>query len=431
MEGLGEGYEAFMERLQSDFAVSKSAAQNGNTNPKLHSQIPNPNSNIHSQVPNPNHSQITSPTPSIHGQTPNTNQSPSHNSNPNIHSQIHNAGINNRGNFSSSSQHHHHQQQHHNIVGPSHLHPPKYVGYPSLANAFTLKKKNEEEKERERERERERGLGIGGMSIGGGGIGGGSHSLSDEKNEKPVKKSSLLLPPGFHPIARTVSSEIHRVSEDDEVLLQTTTMTKGHHRRSQSEIAFRLPEDITFDYDQEHTHGFHETDDFIDDFFSSLDFDKMNISQPNVGDNNDNNNNIAGHNSNTNLNHDRPHMIPHHSRSFSVDQMLSGFNSGNNEDAFGFHTSNDDMFLGKGDEGNVGNERPRHRHSHSFSMDGSSSSSSSMQQQKDIGSTSTSSEASKSVSANKLAELALIDPKRAKRFENLMLSYLDLPFPFF
>jgi hypothetical protein len=310
----------------------------------------------------------------------------------------------------------------------SHSHPPKYVGYPSPANAFTLKKKNEEDKERERERER------GGGGIGG--IGAGSHALcasvgKDEKAEKPENMATLHLPPGFRPISRTFSSDTNAASEEEESQPYTMEAPKGHHRRSQSEIAFRLPDDITFDYDQEYIAEFHEPNDFEDDFFSSLDFDKMNLSfpsQPSVGSNGDNNsgknvgNNSGNSTNNINMNRERAHAMPHHSRSFSVDQMFSGFNTGNHDDVFGICTSRDDILSGHGDEGHAFNERPRHRHSHSFSIDGSStsSSSSSLQPQKDLGSTSASSESSKSVSANKLAELALIDPKRAKRFGTLM-----------
>lgn len=294
MEGLGEGYEAFLERLQSDFAMSKGSAQNGNpaTNPGM------------------NHS---------HGHASNAN--------------LKGSAKLNRGTFPAH-------------LPPSHLPPPKYVGYPSPANAFTVKKD--------------------------------ASSSSSSGGRPPVdtgkdEKTSSMKFPG---ISRTFSSDLNEVSD-------VPYHHKGH-RRAQSEIAFRLPDDIIFDYEPGSLEASAEADELGDDFISMLDLDKMNLSSastslPTSTKSVSNVNNLP--------------TTPHHARSYSVDQMLAGFNG--NEDVFGYTEE-------------PVTERPRHRHSHSYSMDGSS-----MPFPKEAGSSSA--ESSKTVSANKLAELALIDPKRAKR----------------
>lgn len=294
MEGLGEGYEAFVERLQSDFAVSKSSAQNGNHNPSI-------------------------------------NHSHSHNSNPNVK-------VGAKLNRSAYPSH----------LLPSHLPHPKYVGYPSPANAFTVKKEES-------------------SSPSESSIRGGRPLVDVAKDEK----ASAL---GFPGISRTFSSDLNEVSD--------VPYHHRGHRRAQSEIAFRLPDDIVFDYEPGFLESSAEADELGDDFLSMLDLEKMNLSSASMA--------LPAMKTYNNINH-LP-AAPHHARSFSVDQMLAGFNS--NEDAFGYS-----------EEAPV--ERPRHRHSHSYSMDGSTAF------PKDAGSSS--SEASKTVSANKLAELALIDPKRAKR----------------
>lgn len=287
MEGMGEGYEAFLERLQSDFAVSKGSAQNGNppTNPGI------------------NHN---------HGHASSSNMKGS--------SKL------NRGAFPTH-------------LPPSHIPHPKYVGYPSPANAFTVKKDD---------------------------------SSSSTSGRPPVdpSKEEKSSPMGFSGISRTFSSDLNEVSD-------VPYHPKGH-RRAQSETAF-LPDDIVFDYDPGYLEASAEADELGDDFLSMLDLDKMNLSSTlahlptarKIG---------------SSINNNVP-AAPHHARSFSVDQMLAGFNEYTEEPM---------------------PERPRHRHSHSYSMDGSS-----MPFPKEA--TTTSGESSKTVSANKLAELALIDPKRAKR----------------
>lgn len=291
MEGLGEGYEAFLERLQSDFAMSKGSAQNGNPASMNHS----------------------------HGHASNAN--------------LKGGTKLNRGTFPGH-------------LPPSHLPPPKYVGYPSPANAFTVKKDESSSSSS-----------------------GGRPPVDTGKDEK----ASSMKFPG---ISRTFSSDLNEVSD--------VPYHHRGHRRAQSEIAFRLPDDIIFDYEPGFLEASAEADELGDDFLSMLDLDKMNLScasmpLPTSTKSVSNVNNLP--------------TAPHHARSYSVDQMLAGFNG--NEDVFGYTEE-------------AVTERPRHRHSHSYSMDGSS-----MPFPKEVGSSSA--ESSKTVSANKLAELALIDPKRAKR----------------
>eukprot|EP00250_Pteridium_aquilinum_P013751 c21553_g1_i1 orf=146-1474(+) len=295
MEGLGEGYEAFLERLQSDFAVSKGSAQNGNpiTNPGINHNL-------------------------------------GHNSNANLKG----GAKLNRGAFGTH-------------LAPSHLPHPKYVGYPSPANAFTVKKDES------------------------------SSSASGGRPPVDISKDEKATSHGFPGISRTFSSDLNEVSD--------VPYHHRGHRRAQSEIAFRLPDDIVFDYEPGFLEASAEADEFGDDFLSTLDLDKMNLTSASMPA-------PTATKGASNVNSHVPNA-PHHARSFSVDQMLAGFNG--NEDVFGYT------------EESV-TERPRHRHSHSYSMDGSSS----MPFSKEAGS---SSESSKTVSANKLAELALIDPKRAKR----------------
>ncbi|CAJ1933347.1 unnamed protein product [Sphenostylis stenocarpa] len=72
---------------------------------------------------------------------------------------------------------------------------------------------------------------------------------------------------------------------------------------------------------------------------------------------------------------------------------------------------NNNLINNNNDSNNVGNERPRVRHQHSQSMDGSIQPEMLVFGTDDVSGV----DAKKAMSADKLAELALIDPKRAKR----------------
>lgn len=256
MEGLGEGYEAFVERLQSDFAAANNASKSS-------------------------------------GQ-----------------------GLS-RGAFSP------------------HLHQSKYVGYPSPANAFTLKR------------------------------------------EQPPSPSERSL--------RT--HHVRNLSTDLNDVLDAPYRPRGH-RRAQSEIAFRLPDDITFDFEPGILENSTVSDELGENFRSMyLDMDKSS-SFPATS------SALPGTKTSGDINC-LPLPSPHHARSLSVDRVLADFNR--YEDAFGL-------------AGETWTERTRSRHSHSNSMDGSTGF------HNELLSTSTESlEGKKAIAANKLAELALIDPKRAKR----------------
>ena len=70
-------------------------------------------------------------------------------------------------------------------------------------------------------------------------------------------------------------------------------------------------------------------------------------------------------------------------------------------------------------------DRPRFRHQHSQSVDGSTDSLNSEQFSPGPEETSSSAETKKAISAAKLADLAHVDPKRAKRFLIIFYSFLS------
>lgn len=292
MEGLGEGYEAFVERLQSDFAAanaSKSSGQNGNINSDTGTKL-------------------------------------------------------NRGAFPSH-------------VSQSQLHQSKYVGYPSPANAFTV--------------ERDKSPSVSESSNRSG------RSLIDISREET---STLPRPTGLSSQLRNLKADLNDVSE--------IPYPHRGHRRAQSEFAIRLPDDITFDFEPGFLDSSTIPDELGDNLLSMhIDTDRKNSSSATSMA-------LSGMKTSgefTGL----PVPLPHHTRSLSVDRVLAGLDS--KDDAFGL-------------AGVVLTERVRSRHSHSNSMDGSTTLHSEL-----FNSSTESSEGKKAAAANKLAELALIDPKRAKR----------------
>ncbi|KAH9318732.1 hypothetical protein KI387_020501, partial [Taxus chinensis] len=282
MEGLGGGYEAFVERLQMDMATS-----NGPKNSTVNSSI---------------------------------NQSQ-----------------------------------------PQQIQQSRYVGYPSPTNAFTVKRE-------------------------------ATPTLSDSSGNS-MSMDVSMQEPGSSSVtgpSRTLGS-MQQFSTDVSQMPEVPPRRAGH-RRAQSDIGFRLPDDIMFDADLGFT-GFDAptlSDDGAEDLISMyMDMEKLDsLGEPS--------NSAAGPlaaaggskpSPGTNTN-----SVSHHSRSLSVDAVFSGL-EGN-------------MGGTRGSFGPSGPSRPRHRHSNS--MDGSTS------LQTDHLS-SESFETKKAMAANKLAELALIDPKRAKR----------------
>ncbi|BBN03913.1 transcription factor VIP1 [Marchantia polymorpha subsp. ruderalis] len=299
MDGLGDGYEAFVERLQSDFAATsaaKNSGQNGNTT--THSSHP----------PHPSQSQ---------------------------------------------------------------LHQSRYVGYPSPTHAFTVK------------REASPSVSESSMRT--------ANSLSIE-----VSMQDQVTSPGPPSVTGPSSSRnpspANNYSTDVNQMPDTPPRRRGH-RRAQSEIAFRLPDDVSFERDL----GMHGSempalsDDAAEDLFSMyIDMEKINsfsaTSAP-----------LPGPKSTAADSGSTPPPT-HHSRSLSVDGVLSGFNSGRGS-----------MGLSGGSAGFPSDGR-RSRHQHSSSMDGSTSFKHDLLAAELDGA-----DAKKVMNSAKLADIALIDPKRAKR----------------
>lgn len=314
MDGLGENYEAFVERLQSDFAATsaKNSAQNGNNNTAGHSNNPGHNNPGHG---NPGHS----------------NHPP-------------------------------HPPQ-------SQVHQPRFVGYPAPTNAFTVK------------REASPSLSESSMRT--------ANSLSIEVSMQDQVTSPG--PPSVTGPAR-VPSPANNYSNDVNQIPDTPPRRKGH-RRAQSEIAFRLPDDVSLERDL----GMHGSempalsDDAAEDLFSMyIDMEKINSFSatssapmaPKSG---------GGESGST-------PPPPHHSRSLSVDGVLSGFNS------------RAGMTMSGGSSGGFPSDGRRARHQHSSSMDGSTSFKHEL-----LSAELDAADAKKVMNSTKLADIALIDPKRAKR----------------
>ncbi|KAH7365986.1 hypothetical protein KP509_18G057800 [Ceratopteris richardii] len=288
MAGLGQGYDAFVESLQSGFAVaSGSHGRNDNT---IHSSGNGTGNN-------------------------NTNNG--------------NAGTNNSSNPTAAPNR--------NGIPPhpsqSQLHHSKYPTFP--ATAFSMKREP-------------------------------SPSLSDSSMRSTSASIDVTMQEGA----------TSNFSTDVNLMPDVPPRHRGH-RRAQSEIAFRLPDDISFEQES----GLIETPTFSDeaaeDFFSMyIDVDKLNS--------------FSTSSSGVKLQTDMPSQQPHHMRSLSMDGMLAGSSTGLGPSGIG---------------GDIRERRPRHQHS--LSMDGSVPINDFIN--------SDSLEAKKAMAANKLAELALLDPKRAKR----------------
>lgn len=161
---------------------------------------------------------------------------------------------------------------------------------------------------------------------------------------------------------------------------------RGAHRRAQSEIAFRLPDELLFDRELALESG--EIPTLSDDAGEELVSAYLDMENTMSGD-------LFG--PATLLMNEKSTTKPsHHSRSLSVDDVFA----------------ESDMLRPRpdvsGSHGRSGTQRPRHQHS--FSMDGSTS----FGQDLLMGELDCL-ETKKAVGAEKLAELALLDPKRAKR----------------
>jgi regulator of replication initiation timing len=178
----------------------------------------------------------------------------------------------------------------------------------------------------------------------------------------------------------------HNYSTDVNQMPDSPPRRRGH-RRAQSEIAFRLPDEASFEREM-NVQGSEVpglSDDAAEDLFSMyIDMEQINNFSATSGQ--------AGAKSAGEGSNALP-PTSHHSRSLSVD-ALAGFNS--NRPGLG---------------GNYSSDAPRRpRHQHSSSMDGSTSFKHDM-----LVSDFEGSDGKKAMASAKLSEIALIDPKRAKR----------------
>ncbi|MCO5580776.1 hypothetical protein L7F22_034646 [Adiantum nelumboides] len=283
MEGLGQGYEAFVESLQSGFAANRDNA--------THSS-----GNVSGNINNNSSSNSTSAAAG-----PNRNGFPPHPS-------------------------------------QSHLHHSKYAAFPSPSNAFSSKREP-------------------------------SLSPSDSSMRSSSVSADVTMQEGA----------TSNFSTDVNLMPDIPPRNRGH-RRAQSEIAFRLPDDISFD----HEHGMLETPTFSDeagdDLFSMyIDVDKLNSFS------------ATSSASGLKLQADISTPQPHHMRSLSVDGVLAGPSGSTGPSGMG---------------GEICERRPRHQHS--LSMDGSVPIKQEFMYSESL-------EVKKAIAAGKLAELAMMDPKRAKR----------------
>lgn len=238
----------------------------------------------------------------------------------------------------------------------------RYVGYPSSTNAFTVT--------------REAKPALSDSS--------GNSMAMDVSMQEPVSSSGAVgvaEPSGNRGPSQNFSTDVSRMPD--------VPPRRGGHRRAQSEIAFRLPDDIMFDGDL----GFSGFDmpTVSDDATEAEDLISMYMDMEKLTSFGEPLNAAAGEGSKLPSGADT-NRAPHHSRSLSVDAVFSGL-EGNLEGT-------------RGNLGSAGPSRPRHRHSNS--MDSSSS-----LQINQLSSESL--ETKKAMAAKKLQELALIDPKRAKR----------------
>ncbi|KAL2636244.1 hypothetical protein R1flu_007723 [Riccia fluitans] len=305
MEGLGDGYEAFVERLQSDFAATTAAKNSAQNAPNGNAS----NNNHSSHPPHPPQSQ---------------------------------------------------------------LHQSRYVGYPSPTHAFTVK------------REASPSVSESSMRT--------SNSLAIE-----VSMQDQVTSPGppsvTGPSTSKNPSSSNNYSTDVNQMPDTPPRRRGH-RRAQSEIAFRLPDDVSFERDLGMTGSEMPTlsDDGTEDLFSMyIDMEKINsfsaTSAP-----------LPGPKGAAATDSGSTPPPSHHSRSLSVDGVLAGFNSGR-------------VSMGPaGGSGGFPSDARRARHQHSNSMDGSTSFRHDLLAAELDGA-----DAKKVMNSAKLADIALIDPKRAKR----------------
>ncbi|KAJ7298318.1 hypothetical protein O6H91_Y004000 [Diphasiastrum complanatum] len=208
------------------------------------------------------------------------------------------------------------------------------------------------------------------------------HSLS---TELPMQESATS------PAPPSVSGNSHVPSSDqgfttDLRLMPDRPPRRAGHRRAQSETAFHLPDDLSF----EEEFGLQGTELPILSYNVGEDILSMYFDMEKHNPYNSSFSSIQGSKGDEN----KVSTTAHHSRSLSIDGSLNGFNE--NRD---FMDAGAGRFIVS-----------RARHQHSNSMDGSISFNNDL-----LTGDQDNTEAKKALAASKLAELSLLDPKQAKR----------------
>lgn len=231
MEGLGKGYDAFVERLQSEFGATSVGKGSGSSS----------TSNIAAHPPHPSQSQ---------------------------------------------------------------LHQSRYVGYPSTSHPFTVKRETSPSVSETSMRSRE------------------SYSLEVNMQDAVTSASPASISGSGQP--PRMPSPGHNFSTDVNQMPDTPPRRRGH-RRAQSEIAFRLPDDASFESELG-VHGSEMptlSDDGAEDLFSMyIDMEQINNMSGTSGQAGAK---AGGEGSNA------PAPSAHHARSLSADGSLGNL-AGNRTD---------------------------------------------------------------------------------------------------
>ncbi|KAJ7543051.1 hypothetical protein O6H91_09G023400 [Diphasiastrum complanatum] len=242
----------------------------------------------------------------------------------------------------------------------------RYVGYPSPSNPFTVK--------------REASPTISDSSL---------RTLGSYSKEVTMHEAVTSPGPSVSGPPPRIPSPANSFSTDVTQMPDAPPRPKGH-RRAHSEIAFRVPDDASFEGDN----GSHSpevptmSDDVGEDLFN------MYIDMERIGNHKQFANSLPVVSSPSESN-SIPHPPSHHVRSISVDEVFGQLNK--------------ERELSLAAANNLSSADRRVRHHHSNSMDGSTSF------KDDILTADFEGTEKKALAASKLAELALLDPKKAKR----------------
>ncbi|KAH7302518.1 hypothetical protein KP509_23G076200 [Ceratopteris richardii] len=211
--------------------------------------------------------------------------------------------------------------------------------------------------------------------------GGFSHLLAPKK--EPLTSTTEARTPVGSDVAMNGSSvpggsPNHHFNADMNVMPDMPPRIQGH-RRAQSELQFRLPDDITFEHGESAVFETPTVSDEANDDLFSIYFDVDQLSSHSE---------TSSAHMQGSISPSDMHSVPQqHVRSLSMDRAFA------------------DLNVNRG----VLNVQPRPGHQNSNSVDGSVS------LRRVQSSVSECCEAKKAMTAAKLAELALLDPKRAKR----------------